>query len=89
VCFEWDARKAAFNLRKHRVSFPFATRVFQDANRLERLDDSEDFNETRWIVIGLAGEFVVAVIYKLRGGNIRIISARRTTRNEVEIYWNR
>jgi uncharacterized protein len=89
VTFEWDEPKAALNLRKHGVSFLAATQVFRDANRSERLEDSEDYGETRWIVIGLAGDFVVTVVYALRTDNIRIISARRATRNEVEIYWNR
>jgi uncharacterized DUF497 family protein len=89
VGFEWDARKAAFNLRKHGVSFPFASEALFDPNRFERLDDSEDYGETRWITIGLAGRFVIVVVHVLRGDDIRIISARRATRNEVQIYWNR
>jgi hypothetical protein len=89
VTFEWDEPKAALNLRKHGVSFLAATQVFQDANRFERLEDSEDYGETRWIVIGLAGQTVIVLIYVLRGDNIRVVSARKRDRDEIETYWNR
>jgi uncharacterized DUF497 family protein len=36
--FEWDAGKAAINLRKHGVSFEDAARVFLDPNRIETYD---------------------------------------------------
>jgi uncharacterized DUF497 family protein len=47
VEFEWDPAKTALNLRKHRVSFPFATRVFLDPDRQERLDTREGCGEER------------------------------------------
>ena len=87
--FEWDRRKTAANLRKHGISFPFATRVFLDDNRIERLDDREDCGEIRFITIGLVEEIAILVVYTLREENVHIISARKADRYETEAYWNR
>ena len=37
--FEWDEEKAKSNENKHSVSFPFASRVFEDDNRLTVIDN--------------------------------------------------
>lgn len=87
--FEWDSRKAANNLRKHGVSFPYATRVFLDERRLERADAAGDYDESRWITIGLVDAFEIVVAYTMRGQRIRIISARKADRYEREEYWSR
>jgi uncharacterized protein len=89
VEFEWDSGKAARNLRKHGISFAYATRVFLDEQRLERLDQADDYGEARWITIGLVEEFEIVVAYTMRGERIRIISARKADRYEREAYWNR
>ena len=41
--FEWDAKKAVSNLRKHRVSFADAARVFLDPNRIETIDGRDAY----------------------------------------------
>jgi uncharacterized protein len=89
VEFEWDAKKAAANLRKHGVTFPFATRVFLDENRLERLDDTGNGEEDRWITIGLVDELELVVVYTLRVESIRLISARKADKYERKAYWDR
>ncbi|HEY4047377.1 MAG TPA: BrnT family toxin [Acidobacteriaceae bacterium] len=86
--FEWDSRKASANLRKHGISFPFATLVFLDENRIEREDDREGYGEERWITVGLAGAFEVTVLYTARENRIRIISARKADSDERQAYWN-
>jgi uncharacterized DUF497 family protein len=63
--FEWDEEKAALNERKHGVSFPFATRVFLDENRLEWIDTRRQYGEPRWISIGLIEGIEIAVAYTL------------------------
>ena len=45
--FEWDAKKAVSNLRKHRVSFADATWVFLDPNRIETFDVRDAYGEDR------------------------------------------
>ena len=84
--FEWDPAKAASNLRDHRISFPYATRVFLDPHRQERLDTREEYDEERWVVLGWVDEWILVVVYTLRGSNIRLISARKADRNDYEVY---
>jgi uncharacterized protein len=84
--FEWDEKKATANLAKHRVSFLTAEEVF-DNEMLERMDDSQDYGEVRYIALGRAGENIYRVVFTWRGENlVRIISAQRASRDEREIY---
>ena len=85
--FEWDPAKAMANLLKHKVPFRIACEVFKDVNRLERIDASGGYGEERWIVLGCVEQKILSVVYTLRGKRIRIISARRATRNEQRTYW--
>ena len=74
--FEWDEAKAAENYAKHVVSFETATRVFDDAFAIERLDDREDYGEDRYSILGMVDGRLLYVAYTVREGIIRIISAR-------------
>ena len=87
VEFEWDSVKAASNLRDHRISFPYAARVFLDPHRQEQLDARVDYGEARWIVLGRVDEWILVVVYTLRGSNIRLISARKADHSDYGIYW--
>ena len=87
--FEWDEHKAAVNIRKHGIPFPFAARVFLDKNRLEWLDTRRDYGEARWITIGLIDGLEIIVAYVIRADVLRIISARKALRREREDYWKR
>ena len=87
--FEWDPRKAAANVRKHGVTFADAQTVFGDeqARLIDDPDHSSD--EERFLILGLAASLrllVVAHCYRKAGGVIRIISARRATRDEQRFY---
>jgi uncharacterized DUF497 family protein len=86
VEFEWDLAKAASNHRKHGVSFAYATRVFLDSDRQEKLDTREEYGEERWVVLGRVGDTVLVVVYTFRGSNIRLISARKANQNDYGIY---
>lgn len=88
MTFEWDEVKAQKNLEKHGVEFPIAMRAFLDVNRLEYESDGE-YDERRWIVIGLVSDQLLVVVYTMRGEVYRLISARRAERNERQRYWNR
>jgi uncharacterized DUF497 family protein len=87
VDFEWDPTKAEVNLRKHGITFDFATNVFHDDRRIEYPDPGDYGGEDRWIAVGRAGEFVLVVVFTLRGASVRIISARRGDRHEYLGYW--
>jgi uncharacterized protein len=89
VEFEWDVEKAAENLRKHGVSFPQAVLSFRDLLALEFLDDRRNYGEARFVRIASSDEQVLTVVYTEREGDrIRIISARRATKDEQEYYYS-
>ena len=85
--FEWDASKAQRNAREHKVTFEEAAEVFADANALSQFDTEHSNGEDRWITLGLdqAGRLLV-VAHTYDEGVIRIISARRATKNERRQY---
>ena len=85
--FEWDERKAAINLRRHRVSFPLARLVFNDAFALVEQDLSEDYGEDRFVAIGMVEGVLITVVYTERGERIRIISARKANAHEQRKYY--
>lgn len=85
--FEWDEAKAKINLEKHGVSFFTAAATF-GSERLEIIDDREDYGEVRWIALGRAGTEVYRVIYTWRDENrIRIISAQKANQDERKTYY--
>ena len=85
--FEWDDAKAAANQRKHAVSFEEAASVFFDPLAYTFDDPDHSVGESRFLTFGLSrvGRLLV-VVHSERGRAIRIISARRATRNERGIY---
>ena len=60
--FEWDAKKAASNLRKHGVSFEEAAEVFRDPLALSLFDENHSQSEERWITLGQAGDRKLVVV---------------------------
>jgi hypothetical protein len=84
--YEWDPVKAASNRHKHGVSFADAVAVFSDDLALTLPDDHP--TEQRFVIIGMDvfGEILV-VVYTWRGEDrIRVISARKATRQERKRY---
>src|SRR6266545_4323449 len=85
--FEWDAEKAADNLKNHGVGFGEALTVFADplANIFEDPDHSAD--ERRELIIGHStAQRILVVSFTELGRRIRIISARRVTPSERKDY---
>jgi uncharacterized DUF497 family protein len=85
--FEWDRRKAAWNLSKHGVSFEEALSVFGDS--LARIFDDEDHSadEQREIIIGHSvKERLLVVCFTAQRESVRIFSARRATKRERNDY---
>ena len=83
----WDARKAAANLRKHGVSFAEASSVFLDPLSATGDDPDHSIDQRRFVTFGLssAGRLLV-VAHAEQDEAIRIISARKATRAEKELY---
>jgi len=85
--FEWDPRKADSNLNKHGVSFQEAASVFGDALSITYHDPDHSAREQRFITVGMSRSGrVLMVAHTDRGDNVRIISARKTTRKERRYY---
>lgn len=85
--FEWDDEKAVSNFRKHRVDFTEATTVFDDAYAIVEPDASHSDQEIRWNVTGFSSQSkVLLVVHTERKERIRLISARKATREERRRY---
>jgi uncharacterized DUF497 family protein len=82
---EWDADKAAANVKKHGVDFADASTVLHDEQAITLKDDSAD--EERLITIGMdALARVLVVVYTWREDRVRLISARLATAHERAQY---
>jgi len=87
VVYEWDAKKAKRNRRKHRISFEDAATVFLDPLALTFPDPDHSIDEEREITIGRSSrQQIVFVSHSRREDRVRIISARKTTRGERKQY---
>ena len=85
--FEWDTNKAAKNLEKHRIAFEEAATVFDDPMFITVVDGEHSVDEERYITIGLSAQGqLLMVAHTDRGGQIRIISARKATKKEEQFY---
>jgi uncharacterized DUF497 family protein len=85
--FEWDDVKAETNLRKHKISFQEARRVFDDLFALVEQDLGEAFGEDRFVATGMVEGLIIVVVYTERGERIRLISARKANSNEQRRYY--
>ena len=84
---EWDAGKAAANLKKHDISFEEATTVFLAPLAMTYPDPDHSAGERREITIGHTMEQkLVFVAHCERGSRIRVISARLATKSEKKKY---
>ena len=90
IQFAWDRRKSRSNLVKHGVSFEEAQTVFLDESA--RLIDDPDHSgeEERFVLLGYSFRarcLIVSHCYRESDSVIRLISARRATAQEEEVYW--
>ena len=90
--FEWDPQKAKSNMRKHRVSFERAATVLRDPRALSIFDFEHSRDEERWNTLGVDNTGVLLVVchtFKEESKErvrIRILSARKATKNEIKQY---
>ena len=83
--FEWDPNKAASNVRKHKIDFETAVKVFDDPLRQE-FDEPDDDDVVRFNVTGMVEGRLLVVTYTTRDDIHRIISARLAERHERRRY---
>ncbi|MEQ8858176.1 MAG: BrnT family toxin [Pseudomonadales bacterium] len=87
--FEWDTAKAVSNVKKHGVRFSEAAVALQDDGAMT-IDDPDSETEERFISIGTDDRGrVLVTIFTYREDAIRIISSRRASRKERNIYEER
>ena len=88
--FEWDENKNDINKRKHGIAFEEALTVFYDDNAILFDDPDHSEFEDRFLIIGITNsERLCIVSHCYRGADddiIRIISARKATKNETKFY---
>lgn len=85
--FEWDENKREINILKHGIDFVDAQKIF-DYDTVIIEDSRFNYGEQRFIAIGLLNSKIIVVVYTERKNIIRIISARKATKNEQQIYFN-
>ncbi|MGB3405176.1 MAG: BrnT family toxin [Microcoleaceae cyanobacterium] len=85
--FEWDQEKNISNQKKHKISFEEAAEIFRYPI-YEIVDTRFQYGEERYIAIGCNSQvIIVTVVYTERENRIRIISARRASKQEKELYY--
>ena len=84
---EWDPVKAKYNLKKHGVSFEEAATALSDPMAVTGSDPDHSLYEERYVTFGVSekGRLVV-VSHTEEVETIRIISARRASKGERELY---
>ena len=89
IQFEWDENKNHANIQKHKISFNEAKTVFYDEKARLIADPEHSNSEDRFIILGMSHKarlLVVIHTYKEQDELIRIISARKATKNESKHY---
>jgi len=81
--FEWDEEKRKSNFDKHGIDFEIAVKVFFVEHISYRSDHQK---EVRYLATGKVLDIIISIVYTIRGEKIRIISARKASRNERKKY---
>jgi len=84
VEFEFDPGKSASNLEKHGIDFERARALWQDVMRVEI--PARTTNGARWLVIGQIEGKHWSVVVTYREQRVRIVSARRSRKEEVALH---
>lgn len=82
--FEFDPKKSMSNKQKHGIDFYEAQKIWDDPDFIEIPVKVGD--EPRFLVIGKISGKHWSEIITYRNEKIRIISVRRSRKEEVEIY---
>jgi hypothetical protein len=82
--FEFDPNKSAANKQKHGIDFVEAQAIWNDVDRVEV--PARTIDESRIVVIGVISKKHWSAVITPRGSKTRIISARRSRREEMELY---
>ena len=86
--FEWGEKKNQENIKKHGISFEYASYVFDDEYLVEEYDETHSDDEDRYDVIGMVDDVLFVVCtYRENDKIIRLISARVAIKAERNKYY--
>lgn len=85
--FVWDEAKRRENLRKHKIDFADAEKIFRGLTFTVE-DARETYGEQRFLTLGLLEDQVVSVAHTECGEEIRLISIRKATKHEARYYFS-
>lgn len=85
--FTWSERKRSLNLKQHGLDFVDAAAVFQGLTFTFE-DDRFSYQEQRWVTLGLLAGIPVSVVHTETTDEIRIVSLRKATTREAQIYFS-
>jgi uncharacterized protein len=85
MMYEWDEDKNRLNIASHHIAFEAAER-FEWSNAIIEIDDREDYRELREMATSFIGSTLHVMIFTERDGVYRIISLRKATKKEKQIY---
>ena len=83
---DWDQRKRQANLKKHGFDFTDAEQVF-DGVTFTYEDDRIAYGEQRFVTLGSLNGTLVSILHTEQADHIRVISMRKATKHEREIYF--
>ncbi|MGL5508847.1 MAG: BrnT family toxin [Microcoleaceae cyanobacterium] len=89
ITFQWDEEKNNINQKKHGISFEEAESVFFDDYAMQFWDEEHSQDEERFLLLGLSCKMRILLIvhcFREEDSIIRIISARKATKNESKEY---
>ncbi|MDR1162614.1 MAG: BrnT family toxin [Candidatus Accumulibacter sp.] len=85
--FTWSERKRLLNLKEHGIDFVDASAVFNGITFTFE-DDRFSYNEQRFVTLGLLAGIPVSIAHTETTDEIRIISFRKATKREEQIYFS-
>ena len=89
ITFHWDEQKNKINQQKHGISFKEAESVFFDDYALQFWDEENSQEEERFLLLGISSKMRILIVvhcFREEDSIIRIISARKATKNESQEY---
>ena len=85
--FTWSEAKRAANIKAHGLDFVDAASVFEGMTFTFE-DDRFTYGEQRFVTLGLLAGITVSVIHMENENEIRVISFRKATKRESQIYFD-
>jgi uncharacterized DUF497 family protein len=86
--YSYDRQKKSANLKKHGLDFDDAQQVIESGQTVTFEDHRFDYDEPRFITMGMLNDLVVVIVTAETDADIRIISMRKAEKNEQKIYFS-